>query len=202
MLDPVAFTQPAFHQAPQQTIQTIEKPAQNLPKYRAEMNGKTYRCYAGENGISTRKKEGDKTTPAGDFALKKVFYRSDRIQPHELKTKLPTQAITPNDGWCDDPKHPQYNQFIKLPFKGSHEKLWMNVDYYDLVIVTDYNMNPTIPGKGSAIFVHIKDRDSRGCLGFTKKDLLEIVNQADASTRLRISDAGDIQFYQASKKVK
>lgn len=188
--------QPIEHHS---SINLIRK-TETGPQYQVHMNGKRYWCYLGEKGISSAKKEGDKATPAGDFGLKKVLFRSDRIHPSELKTKLPTQAIRPNDGWCDDPSLPEYNKPVKLPFKGSHEKLWLDVNYYDLIIVTDYNMHPAVPGKGSAIFIHIKDRNSRGCLGFTKKDLLEIINHADKSTRLKITSAGDIQFYQKSQK--
>ncbi len=203
MLDPTAFIHlaltPPQSQAATQTI--TQRSTAKAPTHKAQMHEKYYPCYIGENGISTNKEEGDKTTPAGDFGLRMVLFRSDRIPPHALKTQLPTRNITPDDGWCDDPTHPQYNQPIKLPFSGSHEKLWMDANYYDLVIVTDYNMNPAIPGKGSAIFIHIKDKETLGCLGFNQKDLLSIVNQTNASTRVKITPDGHIRFYQTKDEI-
>ena len=54
-------------------------------------------------------------------------------------------------GWCDDPKSNFYNQQIKLPTKYSHEKLYRNDSLYDLIVVLNYNIDPIIKNKGSAI---------------------------------------------------
>ena len=44
------------------------------------------RCSIGKRGISIKKREGDKKTPKGEFRLKYILYRKDRI--FKLKTKL------------------------------------------------------------------------------------------------------------------
>jgi len=44
------------------------------------------RCAIGKRGISYIKKEGDLKTPKGEFNLKYILYRKDRIP--RLKTKL------------------------------------------------------------------------------------------------------------------
>lgn len=58
-------------------------------------------------------------------------------------------------GWCDDPKSNKYNQLIKIPTKYHHEKLHRDDKLYDIILILDYNMNPIIKGKGSAIFLHL-----------------------------------------------
>ena len=58
-------------------------------------------------------------------------------------------------GWCDDPISRKYNQLIKLPSIFSYEKLYKKENIYDIIIVLNYNMNPIIKNRGSAIFIHI-----------------------------------------------
>ena len=58
-------------------------------------------------------------------------------------------------GWCDDPKSKKYNKLIKLPTKYNFERLYRKDNIYDLILVLNYNMNPVIKKKSSAIFIHI-----------------------------------------------
>ena len=58
-------------------------------------------------------------------------------------------------GWCDDPKSKDYNKLIKLPSAFSHEKLYKKENVYDIILVLNYNMNPVVKNKGSAIFIHV-----------------------------------------------
>ena len=46
-------------------------------------------------------------------------------------------------GWCDDPYSKDYNKLIKFPFKYSAEKLYRIDNTYDLILVLDFNSNPT-----------------------------------------------------------
>ena|SRR5579871_4293592 len=142
---------------------------------------KSYRCAVGENGFSSSKKEGDKATPSGTFQLRKCWYRSDRVQKPD--TTLPIRVITPEDGWCDDAGHACYNRPVKLPFSGSHEKLWREDHAYDVVVPIGFNDDPAAPGKGSAIFLHLATPDytpTLGCIALSLRDILEIVKTATA----------------------
>lgn len=147
----------------------------------ATIDGKEYRCSVGKNGLACDKKEGDNCTPIGQFPLRRVFYRPDKINPTEIRTSLPTQVLTPSDGWCDDPQAPEYNQFVNLETFNtqiSYENLWRTDDVYDLIIVVGYNDDPVAPGKGSAIFIHIARENyagTAGCVAFSKGDLLKIL---------------------------
>jgi L,D-peptidoglycan transpeptidase YkuD (ErfK/YbiS/YcfS/YnhG family) len=132
----------------------------------------------GQNGIidAELKEEGDKKTPTGRYRVTHGYYRPDRIPPQ--KTSLQLHPLQPLCGWCDDPKHALYNQKISKPFSASHEDLWREDHLYDLILVTDHNTNPIIPGNGSAIFIHIAPPDfsaSAGCLTLLKKDLINII---------------------------
>lgn len=79
-----------------------------------------FRCALGRGGVSTDKHEGDGATPLGRFALRQVFYRSDRETPPPCRLAL--QALTPQDGWCDDPAAVDYNRFVSLPHAYRHER--------------------------------------------------------------------------------
>src|SRR5690349_9263519 len=95
-----------------------------------QCGGKTYRCAIGKNGFSADKKEGDGCTPVGTFPLRECWYRPDRLSPPE--TGLPRLPIREGDGWCDDPKSPDYNRSIKIPYEFSHEVLWRSDHLYDI----------------------------------------------------------------------
>ena len=155
-------------------------------KYLYYLNYKI-KCVVGKNGITKNKKEGDLKTPSGVFKLKKFFYRKDRIK--FINTYLKKNYIQKNIGWCDDPTSEHYNKEIKFPFKGSAEKLWRKDNIYDLIIVLNYNFNPIIKNKGSAIFLHICKKNyspTKGCVAISKKDMLNLLVNIKSNTKLII----------------
>ena len=146
------------------------------------------KCSVGKRGLTKKKVEGDLKTPMGCFNFKLLFYRPDRIK--NITTKLKKIKIKKNYGWCDDTTSPNYNKFIIFPFKKSAEKLYLKKNFYDLILVLDYNSNPVVKNKGSAIFLHISSRTlspTRGCLAIKKKDLLKILPFITRKTKLFIS---------------
>lgn len=152
--------------------------------------GQSYRCTIGRAGVAApgEKREGDLKTPSGSFALRCVYYRPDRIAPP--KTALPLIALTPEDGWCDDPAHPMYNKPVKLPFAASHEKLWRDDHVYDLIVPLGYNDDPVVAGAGSAIFMHVMRDDgvgTEGCVALGMADLLDVLRNCDKSTVVEVS---------------
>ena len=150
-------------------------------------NGRMYRCVIGKTGALTQKFEGDGATPVGIFPLMRVLYRPDRMDFPE--THLPVFTLSPNDGWCDDPTHEDYNKPINLPHAGSHERLWRDDNIYDLVVVLAYNTSPVIPFMGSAIFIHFAEpsfKSTRGCIALKDGDLLEILKTCSTKTTLHV----------------
>lgn len=145
-------------------------------------------CVVGKAGIAADKREGDLRTPIGRFPLRSCYYRPDRVALP--RTSLPLIPLSEQDGWCDDPAHPLYNQPVKLPFGASHEKLWREDHCYDLIIPLGYNDNPVIPGKGSAIFLHVMHDDGRateGCVAVVKEALLRLLPRLSRETVLVVS---------------
>ena len=146
-----------------------------------EAGERRYACRIGRAGIAPlgEKREGDLRTPSGRFVMRRVYYRPDRVPAPT--TALPVIALTPEDGWCDDPSHAAYNLPVKRPFAGRHEQLWREDHVYDYVIPLGYNDgvdSPIIPGAGSAIFMHLMRADgvgTEGCIALSRADLLELL---------------------------
>lgn len=155
---------------------------------KAVFKEKEYQCAIGKNGFAENKIEGDGKTPIGCFEMRKVFFRKDKIE--KPQTSLLVKEIQENDAWCDDINDEKYNQQTKLSYNASYEKLWRDDEVYDIVVVLGYNDNPIVPGKGSAIFMHIARQDyspTVGCIAFSKEDLLEILKNCDKTSLVCIS---------------
>lgn len=147
----------------------------------------TSQCAVGLNGIRADRHEGDRTTPSGLFPLRRVLFRPDRVD--SVHTALPAAPIQPNSGWCTDSADPRYNTEITLPDGGSHEELWRDDDLYDIVVVIGYNDSPAIPGKGSAIFLHVSRpgmRGTDGCVAIPLPVLARVIGRCGAGTLIRI----------------
>ncbi len=150
----------------------------------------SYRCALGRGGLVADKREGDGATPMGRFALRRVMYRPDRMTPPE--TRLPLSALTPTDGWCDDPGDPEYNRQVRLPYPARCETLWREDGIYDLIVVMGHNDDPAIPGRGSAIFTHIARpgyAPTEGCVALARADLLALLRGWSAENGIRVGEA-------------
>ena len=145
------------------------------------------KCAIGKRGISKNKKEGDLCTPKGKFKFEFLLYRKDRLK--NLITKIPKMVIKKNMGWCDDPLSKKYNQLIKFPFSKNAEKIFLKRNSYDLILVMNYNRNPVIPFKGSAIFLHLTEKfnPTKGCVSIKKKDFVKILPYIKKETKIIIS---------------
>jgi L,D-peptidoglycan transpeptidase YkuD (ErfK/YbiS/YcfS/YnhG family) len=146
-----------------------------------------YRCALGKAGIKKKKEEGDNITPRGTFKLTKVYYRSDRIA--NVKTLLRKYKIKKNMGWCDDSENKFYNKLIRISSSIKHEKLYRKDHLYDIIVPINYNMNPTIKNRGSAIFLHLAKKNytpTKGCIGLNKIHLLKILQIIKPDTKIKL----------------
>ena len=144
------------------------------------------KCAIGKKGIGYKKKEGDFVTPRGEFKIKYILYRKDRVK---FTTKLKKKVIKKSMGWCDDPKSKYYNKLIKLPFIYKHEKLYKKENIYDIILVLNYNMSPIKKNKGSAIFIHVAKnnfRKTEGCVAIKKVKLIKIIKEINSNTKVKI----------------
>ena len=145
------------------------------------------RCAVGRTGIRTDKREGDGATPAGVFPLREVLYRADRGPAP--KTGLPVSTIGKQDGWSDDPKDPDYNRRVTNPHGFHNEPLWREDALYDVLAVIGANDSPVVPGRGSAIFLHIARSGyggTDGCVAVARADLLRVLERSGPGTEITI----------------
>ena len=158
----------------------INKKYLTLDNYKAK-------CALGKRGIGYKRKEGDLITPKGTYKVKYILYRKDRVK--KIQTKIKKIAIRKDMGWCDDPKSKDYNKLIKLPYAYSFEKLFRKENNYDIILILNYNMNPVIKNKGSAIFIHIAKKNYKktdGCIALKKAHLLKIIKRINKNTTIKI----------------
>ena len=145
------------------------------------------KCAIGKSGLKLKKREGDKATPKGIFKFGKLYYRRDRIK--KIITTLQKKVITKYTGWCHDPRSKFYNKETKYSSVKFTERLFRHDHKYDLVLVINYNINPTIPGNGSAIFLHLTKnfKPTKGCIAILKKDFLNILKLINTKSKIKIN---------------
>lgn len=157
--------------------------------YRLVWPGGSAPCAIGRGGIRQDKREGDGATPTGRFPFRRLLYRADRV-PTPV-TGLPTAALRPDDGWCDDPADPAYNRPVTLPFAASHERMWQEEPVYDLVLVLGHNDDPPVPGLGSAIFLHLarpRYEGTAGCVALALDDMQHLLADLQPGDHLLVPD--------------
>src|SRR5258706_2787605 len=143
------------------------------------------RCAVGRSGIAEKLREGDGVTPTGVWPFRNVLYRADRVA--RPKSVLPIAPIEPDQAWCDMPDNPNYNRLVRLPYASLDERPWRADGLYDLIVVIGFNDAPVIPGKGSAIFVHLARSDygeTQGCVALSLDDLTQALARLRAEDRL------------------
>ncbi|MFM7423158.1 MAG: L,D-transpeptidase, partial [Alphaproteobacteria bacterium] len=104
------------------------------------------------------------------------LYRADRLGLP--RAAVPVAPIAPDDGWCDDPTHTDYNMQIRLPHSARHEQLWRADEIYDVIGVLGWNDAPVARGRGSAIFLHLARpgfSPTEGCIALELRDLLRVL---------------------------
>ncbi len=138
--------------------------------YRATLG--PFPARVGYHGVAPpgAKREGDGRTPGGTFALGPGF--GSARSPGLRQGWLPAGA---RDVWVDDPHSALYNTHQRLPAHGrwrSAERLAIPAYRYAQVI--RYNTG-AIPGLGSAIFMHVGNTPTSGCVALATHDLLTVM---------------------------
>jgi L,D-peptidoglycan transpeptidase YkuD (ErfK/YbiS/YcfS/YnhG family) len=145
----------------------------------------------GRNGLSSRHREGDGTTPLGTFRLGPVVYGLDPSPG----VHLAYHRLVCGDWWDEDAASPGYNSFrhvacgTRPPFGGDSEALWQETVAYREFAVVEYNAAPARPGRGSAIFLHDDvGGPTNGCISLPRPELLQVLRW------LRPSPAAQIEI--------
>jgi L,D-peptidoglycan transpeptidase YkuD (ErfK/YbiS/YcfS/YnhG family) len=142
-------------------------------------------CALGPAGIVRLKREGDKGTPAGRFALIWGYYRPDRPRPRAGGVRL--MPMRRDQGWCEDPSSPRYNRPVRLPAADCTDRMWRDDHLYDLTFVLDQNYLRRAKGRGSAIFFHIARPDlspTAGCVAISPSDMRKLAPRLARGARI------------------
>lgn len=136
----------------------------------------------GKNGVSKDKKEGDMCTPVGIFPIGFAF----GTKP--LNTEYPYYLINESVYWVSDSDSKYYNEWVLVtdakkefsyPYMHTSSKAtWQDAEHlsdypvqYELAFVIEYNKTCE-KGKGSAIFLHVKNKEyTAGCIATAKENL-------------------------------
>ena len=156
-------------------------------KHTLQIDEFKFKCCIGKNGLTRKKKEGDKKTPKGTFKIENLYFRKDRLE--KPTTLLKCIEIKDNMGWCNDVRYPKiYNRLFKKEKKIRYEKLKRRDYKYDLMIPIKYNFKNPVVGKGSCIFIHlIKDyKPTAGCIALKKKDFLIMLKLIRKNSKIKI----------------
>ncbi|MAS94783.1 MAG: hypothetical protein CMO55_16410 [Verrucomicrobiales bacterium] len=161
--------------------------------------GKGFPVNVGRNGLGwglglhrkrkeePSKREGDRRAPAGVFRLGGGFGAKGMSL-----SQFPYRTVDDGDLWIDDPDSRSYNRWVRksdpniVPDWNSSEILKRRDGLYDHAIVVEHNMNPIVPGRGSAIFMHIwlgRGVPTIGCTTMEKDKIRSLLKWLDASAR-------------------
>jgi L,D-peptidoglycan transpeptidase YkuD (ErfK/YbiS/YcfS/YnhG family) len=158
------------------TIRVFEKDNGQWNEVFSQMPG-----VVGVHGFAWNKVEGDGKAPIGIYSFGTCFGKN--ANPG---TAMQYKQVTDNDYWVDDSNSPLYNTWQIGPANGrwsSAEKLLRSDWLYDYAVVINYNTD-RIPGKGSAIFMHLwrsSDNGTAGCVATSEDNLIRIMKWLNPS---------------------
>lgn len=147
-----------------------------------------FRCALGRSAMTAFKREGDGATPAPLTMVPQWgYFRTDRVA--RPQTAIAMRATAKDDGWCDAPTHPAYNEPVRLPFSASHEVMLRDDVLYDVCIVLDQNRSPNARKRygGSAIFLHCAKPGlppTAGCIALPRAQLIGLLARMSCDTRI------------------
>lgn len=152
----------------------------------ARFLGRHFPCAHGRGGFTTDKHEGDGATPICVTHLRRIWRPARTAAPGGV---VPSTRIGPDLGWGDDPARPGYNAAVALSARmGKGAERMLRPDrLYRLVAESGWNAEAPIPGKGSAIFLHVwrgPRIPTAGCIAFRETDLAWILGRWTLQSRV------------------
>ena len=133
-------------------------------------------AFVGKNGTIApdKKTEGDYYTPQGLYDVGFAFGTNKNPG-----TAMEYRDVYEGIYWVDDPDSEFYNKWVDGNAQDiewdSAEKMWTYSEYaYGMVI--EYNTDPVVKGKGSAIFLHIVDyKYTAGCIASDEETIVSVL---------------------------
>ena len=129
----------------------------------------------GKNGTidPDEKTEGDYCSPQGLYSLGFAFGTKDNPG-----TAMEYRSVYDGVYWVDDVESPLYNQWVETGSRNvtwnSAEKMW-TYDEYNYGVVVNYNTDPVVKNKGSAIFLHVGSSYTAGCVASDEQTIVAIL---------------------------
>jgi L,D-peptidoglycan transpeptidase YkuD (ErfK/YbiS/YcfS/YnhG family) len=151
----------------------------------------------GRNGFAqeNKKMEGDGKTPNGLYALGQLYSYEATID-----TKIPFQQVDSLDKWIDDSTSNDYNKYVRGETTAkSFENLKLKSIDYKYCMVIEYNTQPVIKGKGSAIFFHVADEKyspTAGCVAIAEKDMLRFLKWFKPRKKKAMLSIGIVEVFE------
>ena len=162
---------------PQEILVTVGASESTVARVELRDGGqgvKTYAGFVGKNGVTGSKREGDGKTPLGIFVLETAFGSGD------VDTRMPYRKTTSDDVWVDDPRSRFYNTWrSRAGAAGWSSAENLLIPQYEYAVVVEYNTRPPVSGRGSAIFLHVNDRPTAGCVAVSRAAMREILAWLD-----------------------
>ncbi|OSP55060.1 L,D-transpeptidase [Pseudoruegeria sp. SK021] len=163
----------------------MSRPTLKVTPQGARFLGRRIPCAIGRGGLTHTKREGDGATPRGTHRIVGLLYRPDRMaQPTGW-----AMPIRPGDLWSDASGDADYNLMVRAPYAPSHERLRRADPLYDMILLTDWNWPDAVPGKGSAIFLHVwrkRRHPTEGCVTFAPQHLRWLLPRLHPGTPVQI----------------
>jgi len=171
----------------------------NLTVWEKDEDGLWYKsldvyCGYGRKGLklAEERKEGDQTTPIGSFPLTLAFgTTSGKGFP------MTYRKITKYSYWSAV-RDETHNTWVESTTKIKGEHL---IDYYQYkyAMAIGFNMDPTVFGRGNAIFLHCKSTNTwgtAGCVSVTEKNMLTMMKTLrDGAYIIIVPDTKSIADY-------
>ena len=131
------------------------------------------------SGAEPEKREGDGCAPAGIFAITTLFGYAAFDSPFAGAAKLPYLCATTDLKAVDDPTSTYYNRIVDQssvarPDWVSCEDMRRSDQRYAVGAVVAHNSEPSLPGAGSCIFLHVWESEGRPTAGCTAMSLADM----------------------------
>ncbi|MFJ2649435.1 L,D-transpeptidase [Streptomyces sp. NPDC087420] len=136
----------------------------------------------GANGLveGGRREQGTSTTPTGLFDLPYAF----GIAAPPAGTSYRYRRVTEASWWCEDNASRSYNRWVEgLPKDcraGESERLADYPTQYARALVTGYNYERPVRGRGAGIFLHVNGKGATaGCVSVPADAMRRVLAWAD-----------------------
>jgi L,D-peptidoglycan transpeptidase YkuD (ErfK/YbiS/YcfS/YnhG family) len=151
-------------------------------------HGSAVTAHVGSDGLSTAASEYRSATPIGSFSLTQAFGAYS-----DPGTALPYTHTNSHHWWISDVHSSLYNtlQYCHPGCSFAHspnEHLYYETPYYNYAVAINYNTYPKpVPGRGSAIFLHVTDgHATAGCVAISQSKLVSLMRWLTPSAHPRM----------------